>query len=171
MNPTTADVFIAIFSGMLIACLAIQFIASQIKRKDRMLAAFRGCDHIDMELLANNKMMVAVVKATNQLFDQIPDADERKELFLALEEYTQSDTLDRSKYTLLGLTKRLSNEGLLSECATLSSSLKSLCREALRTVNNLNSDSPTVSIDLTLFKKMLAFSLDQVRLTDVHVHA
>lgn len=171
MNPTTASVFLAFFTGLLMAGFAIQFISKQIQRKDQMLAAFRGCDHIDMELLANNKMMVAVVKATNQLFDQIPDAAERKELFLALEDYTHSETLDHSKYTLLGLTKKLSNEGSLSECATISSSLKSLCREALRTVNTLNSDLPSTTMDLSLFKKMLAFGLNQVRLTDVHVHA
>lgn len=169
MDP--AAIFLGFFSVLLFVSLAINFINGQTQRKDRLLTALSGCDHIDMELLANSKMLVAISKATNKLFDEIEDEVEKAELYEALEIYSHSLTTDSTRHTLLGLTKRLSNEGLLGECNILSSNLKSLCREALRSVNAMNNDVSSAKVDLTLFKKMLAFGLTNVRLTDVHVHA
>lgn len=170
MDPT-ASIFLGILAGLFLAALAINYIKGQVQRKDRLLSAFSGCNHIDFELLANSKILVAVLNATNKLFDSIPDEEEKNELYQALISYAESTTSDTTNYTLVELTKKLSNDSLLDEHTHLSIGLKSLCREALKAVNTMNTDDPKTNINFCLFKKMIAFGLNNIKLADVHVHA
>lgn len=170
MDPT-ASTFLGIFTGLLLAAMAIKYIRGQVKRKDQFLSALSGCNHIDFELLANSKLLVAVLDATNKLFDGIIDEDEKNELYQALASYTETKTIDTTNYTMVELSKKLSNDSFFNDCTHLSNGLKSLCRESLKAINTMNTDDPKTIINICLFKKMIAFGLNNIKLADVHVHA
>ena len=170
MDPT-ASIFLGIFAGLLLAGLAISFIKGQVKRKDKLLSALSGCNHIDVELLDNSKVLVAVLGATNKLFDANTYEQEKKALNKALTSYTETTSLDTTNYTLVELSKKLSNDSFFNDRVHLSTGLKNLCREALRAINTMNTDDPKTTINICLFKRMVAFGLKNIKLADVHVHA
>lgn len=170
MDPT-ASIFLGIFAGLLLAGIIVNIIQGQVQRKNILLRSLSGCQHMDMELLTNSKVFVAVLNATETVFADIEDEEERNELYKVLASFTETVTTDNSSYTMIELTKKLSNDSFLDEYAHLSTNMKKLTREALKAINTMNSDDSKTTINLCLFKRMVAFGLNSVRLTDVHVHA